>query len=108
MTGNTGLDPNVNFLGTADNQALVLKVNNQRALRFDYALSIWNPTTGDYYEGVNVLGYSSGELWLLLPLANRLFLQTQFGRNQSTQLPFGQSHCGLLFLIRPLPPACCQ
>ena len=32
--GNSGTDPNVNFLGTADNAGLTLRVNNQPVLRF--------------------------------------------------------------------------
>jgi hypothetical protein len=39
-TGNFGTTPNVNFLGTADNQPLELRVNNQRALRLEPATDI--------------------------------------------------------------------
>lgn len=35
LTGNAGTTPGVNFLGTTDNQALELKVNNSRALRLE-------------------------------------------------------------------------
>ncbi len=35
LTGNAGTTPGANFLGTTDNQALELKVNNARALRLE-------------------------------------------------------------------------
>ena len=35
LTGNAGTTPGTNFLGTADNQALELKVNRARALRLE-------------------------------------------------------------------------
>jgi hypothetical protein len=35
ITGNTGTDPTVNFLGTTDGQPLVIKTNGQEVLRFD-------------------------------------------------------------------------
>jgi len=35
LTGNAGTDPAVDFLGTSDNQALEVKVNNARALRLE-------------------------------------------------------------------------
>ncbi len=35
LGGNPGTDPTTNFLGTADNQALELRVNNLRALRIE-------------------------------------------------------------------------
>jgi hypothetical protein len=35
LTGNSGTTPGVNFVGTTDNQALEIKVNNTRALRID-------------------------------------------------------------------------
>jgi hypothetical protein len=47
--GNAGTVPGANFLGTADNQPLELKVNNQRGLRLE-------PTT----NSPNVIGGSSG------------------------------------------------
>jgi hypothetical protein len=48
LGGNAGTAPGVNFLGTADNQPLELKVNGQRALRLE-------PTAGP----PNVIGGSS-------------------------------------------------
>src|SRR5262249_46862612 len=45
LTGNAGTTPGVDFLGTTDNQALEIKVNNTRALRIE-------PTGG----GVNLIG----------------------------------------------------
>jgi hypothetical protein len=35
LTGNAGTSPSTNFLGTTDNQALVVKTNNNEALRID-------------------------------------------------------------------------
>jgi hypothetical protein len=35
LTGNVGTDPANNFLGTTDNQALEIRVNNARALRIE-------------------------------------------------------------------------
>jgi len=35
LTGNAGTDPAVNFLGTTDNQPLVIRVNNQETFRFN-------------------------------------------------------------------------
>ncbi len=35
LTGNSGTNPSTNFLGTTDNQALELRVNNARALRLE-------------------------------------------------------------------------
>lgn len=35
LTGNTGTTPGVNFLGTADNQPLAVRVNNKRVLRIE-------------------------------------------------------------------------
>jgi hypothetical protein len=35
LTGNAGTNPATNYLGTSDNQPLVLKVNGQRVLRFE-------------------------------------------------------------------------
>jgi hypothetical protein len=35
LTGNAGTTPDTNYLGTSDNQALEIKVNNQRVFRFE-------------------------------------------------------------------------
>ena len=35
LTGNAGTTPGTNYLGTSDNQALEIKVNNQRVFRFE-------------------------------------------------------------------------
>ncbi len=35
LTGNSGVNPSSNFLGTTDNQPLEIRVNNQRALRIE-------------------------------------------------------------------------
>ncbi|MCR4404609.1 MAG: tail fiber domain-containing protein [Candidatus Acetothermia bacterium] len=39
LTGNAGTDPTTNFLGTTDNVALEIRVNNYRALRIEPAAS---------------------------------------------------------------------
>jgi hypothetical protein len=51
LTGNTGTNPDTNFLGTTDNQPLVLKANNQRVLQMQYVL-----TANGNDLGMNVLG----------------------------------------------------
>jgi hypothetical protein len=40
ITGNSGIDPSSNFLGTTDNQPLVIKTNGKEALRINPAGSI--------------------------------------------------------------------
>lgn len=37
LTGNSGTDPATNFLGTTDNQALEIKINNERVMRYEPA-----------------------------------------------------------------------
>lgn len=48
LTGNTGTDPNVNFIGTLDGQPLVIRTNNAERLRVDAAGNVGigtnNPT----------------------------------------------------------------
>lgn len=39
-TGNSGIDPSLNFLGTVDGQPLILKTNNAEAIRIDAAGNI--------------------------------------------------------------------
>lgn len=59
LTGNSGTTPGANFLGTADNQALELKVNNSRGLRIEpvsRSSGGFNPTTS---RGINLTGGSS-------------------------------------------------
>ena len=52
LTGNTGTNPATNFLGTTDNQPLIIKVNNAQALRIE-------PTVGS----PNILGgYGSNSI----------------------------------------------
>jgi hypothetical protein len=53
LGGNSGTNPASQFLGTTDNQALVLKVNNHRSVQYQYA-----ENTLDQYRSVNVLGGS--------------------------------------------------
>ena len=47
LTGNAGTNPGTNFLGTTDNQALEVKVNDQRVARFEPALGLPNVVLGD-------------------------------------------------------------
>ncbi len=51
LTGNAGTVPGTNFLGTSDNQAIEIKVNNQRALRIE-------PTAQTNW--INIIGGSVG------------------------------------------------
>lgn len=52
ISGNSGTNPSTQFVGTTDNQALNLRVNNRRAVRYQYAEN----TTGTDYRSINVLG----------------------------------------------------
>jgi hypothetical protein len=54
ITGNTGTDPSVNYVGTKDNQPLALRVNNTRA---GY---ISNAATGTNSLGINALQANTG------------------------------------------------
>lgn len=49
LTGNSGTSAGTNFLGTTDNEALEIKINNQRVMRYE-------PTT----DAPNILGGYSG------------------------------------------------
>ncbi len=77
LTGNAGTTPGANFLGTTDNTALELKINNQRALRLEpasWGMQSGNtsaPSTGPFSAasapstvyGTNVIaGYSSNSV----------------------------------------------
>ncbi|HEY3413907.1 MAG TPA: tail fiber domain-containing protein [Armatimonadota bacterium] len=53
LSGNSGTDPATQFIGTIDNQPLVLKSNGFQAMRLTYAEN----ATGQY-RGANVLGGS--------------------------------------------------
>ncbi|MDP2896143.1 MAG: hypothetical protein Q8Q12_06235, partial [bacterium] len=55
LTGNTGTNPAVQFLGTADSQALELRVNNGRALRLEP-----NPTSPNLIAGHSENSASAG------------------------------------------------
>ena len=60
LTGNAGLDPAVNFLGTTDFQPLLFNVYGERALRLDYANYFYDVANGYYYEGNNITGGYAG------------------------------------------------
>ena len=54
LTGNAGTNPTMNFLGTTDNQALELRVNNTRALRLEPDLEAICPNIIGGYSGNSV------------------------------------------------------
>jgi hypothetical protein len=58
LTGNTGTDPSTNFVGTIDNVALNLRVNDARALRLEPGISSPNIIGG--YSGNSVADGASG------------------------------------------------
>lgn len=62
LTGNAGTTPDVNFLGTTDNQALELKVNNARALRLEPAADSPNVIGGfgGNYAAAGISGATIG------------------------------------------------
>ncbi len=53
MGGNAATNSATNFVGTSDNQPLNFKVNNSRAMQYQYAVSI-----PGQYQSINVLGGS--------------------------------------------------
>jgi hypothetical protein len=56
LGGNSGTSPASHFLGTTDNQPLVFKVNNRRAMQYRYAEN--TATAGQEFRSINVLGGS--------------------------------------------------
>ena len=57
LLGNAGTNPAVNFLGTTDDQPLLLKVNNRRAVRY---ASVENTATAGFeFRGINTVGGNS-------------------------------------------------
>ncbi len=52
LTGNAGTDPYVNFLGTTDNQPLIVKVNGERVLRLAPTAGVPNVIAGCIDNGV--------------------------------------------------------
>ena len=56
LNGNTGTTPGANFLGTADNQPVEIKVNSQRALRLEPG----NFSSVNVVGGASVNGVASG------------------------------------------------
>jgi len=59
LTGNSGTTPGPNFLGTTDNKALELKVNNNRALRLEPNSTSPNIIGGFLGNYVNAVSYGS-------------------------------------------------
>lgn len=70
--GNSGTDPGVNFIGTTDNQPLILRVNNEFAGRLDKNSD--NLFLGHQAGGNNIQGYGN------VALGNRS-LQSNFDDN---------------------------
>jgi hypothetical protein len=62
LTGNAGTTPGTNYLGTSDNQALVLKVNNTHALRIEPSGETPNLIGGwwENYVDAGVVGATIG------------------------------------------------
>lgn len=56
LSGNSGINPATQFLGTTDNQSLNLRVNNRRAVRYQYAEN--TATAGSEFRSINTLGGS--------------------------------------------------
>ncbi|HET9430709.1 MAG TPA: hypothetical protein VFO70_06010, partial [Chitinophagaceae bacterium] len=54
LTGNGGTDPASNFLGTTDNQPLVIRLNNSYAGK-------WDPVLKSYFLGQGAGRYNAGE-----------------------------------------------
>ena len=61
LTGNSGTNPTANFLGTADNQALELRVNSARALRLEPNASSPNLISG-YSDNQVTVGTVGGAI----------------------------------------------
>ena len=55
LSGNAGTNPNTDFLGTADNQPLVIKTNNNAVMKFDTNGSVGIGTTAPA-EKLSVVG----------------------------------------------------
>jgi hypothetical protein len=54
LTGNTGSNPNKNFLGTTDNQPLVIKTNNTEALRVGVDGAVMAKKVGELTPGAGL------------------------------------------------------
>lgn len=56
LAGNSGTNPPTDFLGTTDDQPLVIKVNNSRAMRYRY---VEDTSVGGFeFRSINILGGS--------------------------------------------------
>lgn len=73
LNGNSGTDPNKNFIGTVDGQPLVIRTNNNERLRIDAAGNVGigtnNPTAKLNVDGsvkFENLGAGTGELQVLV------------------------------------------
>src|SRR5512133_3649272 len=65
LTGNAGTNPNTNFLGTTDNQPLVIKVNSTESLRLEAAAARLQGdlTVGAGSNGIMKVRHIEGKNW---------------------------------------------
>jgi len=68
-TGNTGTAPNINFIGTTDNQPLMFRVNNMSAGKIDILYGTGSTSFGLLTLASNTTGYNNsafgeGTLWI--------------------------------------------
>ena len=99
LTGNSTTTPGTHFLGTTDNQYLVLKTNDQERLRLltNGNLLLGNTTDNGFKFQVNGHLYATG---IKLDPANSIYwqdLNTHIQRNTSNQLEF-QEYTGQFVL----------
>jgi hypothetical protein len=78
LSGNAGTNPATHFLGTSDNQPLVVKVNNQRAYRFEAASGAIVNLIGGHVQntvasGVRGATIAGGGTTEYFPGDNRIF-----------------------------------
>jgi hypothetical protein len=66
LTGNSGTNPETDFLGTRDNQPLVIRTNGAEALRIDGSGSVVIGGSTGIDSSVSVLEFGQGESTPLL------------------------------------------
>ena len=62
LAGNSGIDPNLDFLGTTDGQPMILRTRNARSLRIEPSPNNWNalPLTVNFIAGSHGNNVSAG------------------------------------------------